>query len=211
MIEVKYFVTTGPAQENCYLVYNEENLLIVDPGNDGPLIKQYIKDLNRKPVAILLTHTHYDHIGAVEEIRQAYNIPVYVSPHEQAWLGDPQLNLSGLGRHDDMADIIVKPAEFEFEMTDYTLGGMTFTVVPTPGHSIGGVSFIFHSDEFVITGDALFGGSIGRTDLFTGNLEQLLSGIRTHLFTLPENYVAYPGHRGPTTIGKEKATNPYFN
>lgn len=205
MIEVKYFVTTGPAEENCYFIYNEENLLIVDPGNDAHLIKQFIKETGRKPVAILLTHTHYDHIGALEDIRQTYQIPVYVSPAEQSWLADPALNLSGA------ANIVCQPAEFEFELTDYTLGDMTFKVVPTPGHSPGGVSFIFPSDNFVITGDALFGGSVGRTDLPQGDHELLLSSIQRELFTLPDHYDVYPGHRGPTTIGHEKATNPFFN
>lgn len=205
MLEVKYFVTTGPAEENCYLIYNEENLLIVDPGNDAHLIQQFITEIGRKPVAILLTHTHYDHIGALEEVRKAYDIPVYVSPAENAWLGDPSMNLSGPGR------IICQPAENEFELKEYTIGGMTFEVVATPGHSIGGVSFIFHDDAFVITGDALFGGSIGRTDLPTGNHQQLLDSIQKELFTLPEHYIAYPGHREPTTIGHEKATNPFFN
>ncbi len=205
MLEVKYFVTTGSAEENCYLIYNDEHLLIVDPGNDAHLIQQFISEINRKPVAILLTHTHYDHIGALEEVRQAYNIPVYVSPAENAWLGDPKMNLSG------PANIICQPADYEFELKEYTLGGMTFKVVPTPGHSIGGVSFVFPDDEFVVTGDALFGGSIGRTDLPTGNQQQLLDSIQQELFTLPDHYIAYPGHREPTTIGHEKATNPFFN
>ncbi|WEG72928.1 MBL fold metallo-hydrolase [Vagococcus intermedius] len=211
MIHVTSFVTTGSAEENCYLIYNEENLLVVDPGNDSAKIQAYITKLKRNPVAILLTHTHYDHIGAVEAIRQAYDIPVYVSPLEQAWLGDPMLNLSGMLRHADMDDIIVAPAEYEFEMREYTLGGMTFTVVPTPGHSIGSVSLIFHSDNFVITGDALFAGNIGRTDLHTGNMTQLLNSVQTNLFTLPDDYTIYPGHRGSSTIGHEKATNPFFN
>lgn len=204
MIEVKYFVTTGPAEENCYFIFNEEHLIIVDPGNDAPLIEKFISESGRKPVAILLTHTHYDHIGALEEIRQAYQIPVYVSPAEQSWLGNPMLNLSG------PSQLICQPAEFEFEMKEYTLGGMTFKVVATPGHSPGGVSFVFPSDRFVITGDALFGGSIGRTDLPQGNHEQLLASIQKELFTLPEDYLAYPGHREPTTIGQEKKHNPFF-
>lgn len=200
---------TGTIEENCYLVYNDEALLIIDPGADAELIQEQIKKTQQQPVAILLTHTHYDHIGAVEALRNTYDIPVYVSPLEQEWLGDPILNLSGLGRHDDMDNIIVSPAEYEFEMKQYRLGNMSFEVVPTPGHSAGSVSFIF--DDFVISGDALFKGSIGRTDLYTGNLEQLLYSITTQLFVLPNEFVVYPGHGEPTTIEHEKKTNPFFN
>ncbi|MCA5012649.1 MULTISPECIES: MBL fold metallo-hydrolase [unclassified Enterococcus] len=202
-------ILTGVIQENCYLIYNEENLLIIDPGAEAERIISLIKKTEKKPIAILLTHTHYDHIGAVEELRHHYHIPVYVSPLEQEWLSNPVLNLSGLGRHDDIADIVVQPAEMEFEMTDYELGGIKFSVVPTPGHSIGSVSLIF--DDFVVTGDALFKGSIGRTDLHTGDMEQLLHSIRTYLFTLPDEFPAYPGHGDATTIEHEKKTNPFFN
>ncbi|WP_308629378.1 MBL fold metallo-hydrolase [uncultured Enterococcus sp.] len=202
-------IKTGMIEENCYLVYNDEALLIIDPGEDAAKIKTQIEKTQQQPVAILLTHTHYDHIGAVEELRQFYQIPVYVSPLEQSWLGDPILNLSGLGRHDDIVNIIVSPAEYEFEMKPYRLGNMTFRVVPTPGHSIGSVSFIF--DDFVVSGDALFKGSIGRTDLYTGNLEQLLHSIQTQLFVLPDEFAVYPGHGDATTIEHEKRTNPFFN
>lgn len=202
-------IKTGMIEENCYLVYNDEALLIIDPGEDAAKIKTQIEKTQQQPVAILLTHTHYDHIGVVEELRQFYQIPVYVSPLEQNWLGDPILNLSGLGRHDDIANIIVSPAEYEFEMKPYRLGNMTFRVVPTPGHSIGSVSFIF--DDFVVSGDALFKGSIGRTDLYTGNLEQLLHSIQTQLFVLPDEFAVYPGHGDATTIEHEKRTNPFFN
>ncbi|MFD1899826.1 MBL fold metallo-hydrolase [Enterococcus termitis] len=202
-------ILTGDIQENCYLIYNEENLLIIDPGAEARKIADLIEKTGKTPIAILLTHTHYDHIGAVEELRKQYKIPVYVSPLEQEWLSNPVLNLSGLGRHDDIADIIVQPAEVEFEMTDYELGGIRFSVVPTPGHSIGSVSFIF--DDFVVTGDALFKGSIGRTDLHTGDMTQLLHSITTYLFTLPDEFPAYPGHGDATTIEHEKKTNPFFN
>ena len=202
-------IKTGMIEENCYLVYNDEALLIIDPGEDAAKIKTQIEKTQQQPVAILLTHTHYDHIGAVEELRQFYQIPVYVSPLEQSWLGDPILNLSGLGRHDDIANIIVSPAEYEFEMKPYRLGNMTFRVVPTPGHSIGSVSFIF--DDFVVSGDALFKGRIGRTELYTGNLEQLLHSIQTQLFVLPDEFAVYPGHGDATTIEHEKRTNPFFN
>ncbi|WP_430606207.1 metallo-beta-lactamase [Enterococcus sp. AZ170] len=202
-------IPTGTIQENCYLIYNETSLLIIDPGAEAKKITEMIEKTDTTPVSILLTHTHYDHIGAVEELRHHYSIPVYVSPLEQDWLSNPILNLSGLGRHDDIADIIVQPADVEFELIDYDLGGIRFSVVPTPGHSIGSVSFIF--DDFVVTGDALFKGSIGRTDLHTGDMQQLLHSITTYLFTLPDEFPAYPGHGDATTIEHEKKTNPFFN
>lgn len=202
-------IKTGAIEENCYLIYNEKNLLIIDPGAESEKIDARIKKTARIPKAILLTHTHYDHIGAVENLRERYNIPVYVSPLEQEWLSNPILNLSGVSRHDDMPDIIVKPAEVEFELTDYEIDDIKFSVVPTPGHSIGSVSFIF--DDFVVTGDALFRGSIGRSDLHTGDMQQLLHSIRTYLFTLPEEFSAYPGHGEATTIKHEIKTNPFFN
>ena len=195
-------LTTGVIQENCYLVYNEDELLIVDPGAEAAKIQAAIKETGATPIAILLTHTHYDHIGAVDELRAAYQIPVYVSPLEADWLGNPQMNLSGLPRHDDMPDVVVRPADELFELREYQLGSLTFTVVPTPGHSIGSVSFVF--PDFVLSGDALFNGSVGRTDLPTGNLEQLLNGI-------PDEFPVYPGHGPATTILKEKRTNPFFN
>ncbi|ALV21951.1 MAG: MBL fold metallo-hydrolase [Carnobacterium sp.] len=205
MAEVKR-IATGAIEENCYIIYENLTALIVDPGNDFQKIMNAIEELQVTPAAILLTHCHYDHIGALEETRTTYNIPVYVSSLEKDWLGNPELNLSA---HGDKP-IIAQPAEFEFElMKDYTLGGLTFRVVPTPGHSPGGISFIF--EDFVITGDALFKGSIGRSDLPGSNPEALLEGIREQLFNLEDEMRIYPGHGGASTIGDEKLTNPFFN
>ncbi|QCI86979.1 MBL fold metallo-hydrolase [Vagococcus zengguangii] len=207
MIEIQG-MTTGPVEANCYFIYNDEAMIIVDPGEDADRIKAKVEEIGRKPVGILLTHTHYDHIGALEEIRQTYDIPVAVHPLEQAWLQDDKLNLSGLR---PMESIVCQPAEVELEEKTYEMGGMHFEVLYTPGHSHGGVSFVFPEAEFVVTGDALFAGSVGRTDLPTGNMDTLLTGIQTKLFTLPEHYTIYPGHRGSSTIGFEMAHNPFFN
>ncbi|WP_430609228.1 MBL fold metallo-hydrolase [Enterococcus sp. DIV0876] len=200
-------LVTGPVQENCYLIWDEDTLLIIDPGAEAARLISEIDKIAVAPQAILLTHTHYDHIGAVDQLRDYYNVPVYVSPLEQEWLNDPQKNLSG--RHPDLGAITARPAEYLLEMKDYQIGDFSFRVVPTPGHSIGSVSFIF--DSFVVSGDALFKGSIGRTDLPTGNLEQLLESIQSQLFVLPNQMAVYPGHGEPTTIEIEKRTNPFFN
>lgn len=199
-------IMTGIIQENCYIIYQDNLALIVDPGDEASKIKAEITKLDVKPVAVLLTHCHYDHIGALEEIRTTYHIPVYVSLLEQEWLSNPDLNLSA---HVAGKAIIAKPAEYEFTLGDYNIEGFIFKVVPTPGHSIGSVSFIF--DEFVVVGDALFRGSIGRTDLYTGDFDTLINSIKTELFVLPDELPAYSGHGDVTTIGHEKKTNPYFN
>ncbi|HHQ1119927.1 TPA: MBL fold metallo-hydrolase [Listeria innocua] len=199
-------IMTGIIQENCYIIYQDNLALIVDPGDEASKIEAEIASLGAKPIAVLLTHCHYDHIGALEEIRSTYQIPVYVSPLEQEWLSNPDLNLSA---HIAGKAIVAQPAEYEFTLGDYNIEGFRFKVVPTPGHSIGSVSFIF--DDFAVVGDALFKGSIGRTDLYTGDFDTLINSIKTQLFVLPDDFPAYSGHGDATTIGHEKKTNPYFN
>lgn len=204
MTQIKKIVT-GMIGENCYIIYQEGKALIVDPGDEFVKIKKVLDELKVTPVAILLTHTHYDHIGALEEVRKTYSIPVYVSELEQAWLGNPILNLSIHSGHPITAEL----AETEFElMKTYDVEGFQFKVVPTPGHSPGGVSFIF--TDFVVSGDALFKGSIGRTDLTGSDSEALLKGIKEQLFRLSDDMRVYPGHGEETTIGYEKRTNPFF-
>ena len=207
MLNIKT-LTVGPIEANCYLIYNEDEVLIVDPGAEANRIIAAVEDLNVRPVAILLTHTHYDHIGAVDEIRKEYDIPVYVSGEEAAWLQDPTMNLSGMQGQ----NLIVEEAENIFQPdNEVAISDFKFTVVATPGHSPGGVSFIFAEDEFVITGDALFAGSVGRTDLPGSEAEKLVPNVREKLFILPDHYTIYPGHSGTSTIGQEMKTNPFFN
>ncbi|EFR44790.1 MBL fold metallo-hydrolase [Streptococcus pseudoporcinus] len=206
-------VTNAIASENTYILSNNEAILVIDPGSNGDKICQEIKKLAKPVAAILLTHTHYDHIFSLEKVRQSFNQPpVYVSGKEASWLFTPKDNLSGLLRHADIPDIICKPAEqlFEFEK-DYHLAGFTFSVVETPGHSIGGLSFIFKEHEAIFSGDALFRESIGRSDLPTGNYEQLIEGIKEKLLTQPSFFKVYPGHGQMTTIAHEKNSNPFLS
>ena len=200
------------AFENTYILENNQGLLVVDPGSDWKKIERKLEKLTKPVIAILLTHTHYDHIMSLEKVREHYAAPpVYVAESESSWLYTPTDNLSGLARHADLDDIICRPAEefFSYE-TDYDLGGFHFYVLATPGHSIGGVSLVFPNDCLVLTGDALFRESIGRTDLPTGNMEQLLTSIREKLLVLPKDYAVYPGHGHDTTISHEKNFNPFL-
>lgn len=206
-------ITNPVAEENTYLLVTDQDILVVDPGSNGKAIIDRIKELNKPLAAILLTHTHYDHIMSLEAVREAFGQPpVYVANEEATWLYTPEMNLSGLIRHADLPDIICQPAEEIFQYhTTYDIAGCQFIVVPTPGHSAGGVSFIFPEEAFVISGDALFRESIGRTDLPTGNFEQLIDSINTQLFSLPNHYQVYPGHGPSTTISHEKNANPFFH
>ena len=199
------------AYENTYYIENDSHLLLIDPGSNFEAIQRKITEIGKPIAAILLTHTHYDHIMSLDLVRKHFNNPpVYVAESEASWLYTPVDNLSGLPRHDDMADVVAKPAEHTFVFhEEYQLEEFRFTVLPTSGHSIGGVSIVFPDAHLVLTGDALFRETIGRTDLPTGSTEQLLHSIQTQLFTLP-NYDVYPGHGPATTIAHEKTFNPFF-
>lgn len=202
-------LTVGIMSENTYILENEGQALIIDPGAEGQRIQTKISDLGLNPLAILLTHTHFDHIGELDNLRQLYHIEAYVHPNEQAWLSDPEKNLSSIMLSKGFSR---KEAEHEFVGNAYyTFGPFNLQVVETPGHSPGGVSFIFADDKVVLTGDSLFKESVGRTDFYGGNIHDLLNGIKKQLFTLSDDYRVYPGHGEATTIGEEKVTNPFLN
>lgn len=200
------------AGENTYLLETDTGLLLIDPGSDWDKINKRLAELNKPVLAILLTHTHYDHILSVEKVRQHYHRPpLYVSEQEASWLQSPVDNLSGLARHDDMEDVIVEPAEHTFDLRNtYSIGDFKFTVVPTPGHSFGSVSFIFDDQAMIFSGDALFKETIGRTDLPTGHFEDLIHSIKQELLTHPNHFAVHPGHGQSTTIAHEKNFNPYL-
>lgn len=212
MLNIRKY-SLGPIQTNCYIVSNKEkDCLIFDPGEEGARIVNELRKNGLNPLAILLTHTHFDHIGGVDAIRAIYNIPLYVHEKEVEWLADPMKN--GSGKYAELPNYIVKKPEEEHIIRkegEMTIGAFTFMVTHTPGHSPGSVSFIFKDDAFAIVGDTLFEQSIGRTDLIGGSMNVLLKSIHDKLLTLPEDTIIYPGHGDYTTPAAEMDSNPFLN
>lgn len=199
-------MSLGPLGTNCYIIYDQSKALIVDPGGDADQVIAYLLQETLTPSAILLTHAHFDHIGAVNKLRKHFNINVYLHENEADWLEEPRLNGSyrfvGEEISTSRPDGLLVPGKMQ-------VSSFEFEVVHTPGHSPGSVSFIFHKEQLVFSGDVLFQQGIGRTDLIGGSMEQLEASIRTQLYTLDDKYTVYPGHGPKTSIGQEKRNNPY--
>ena len=201
----------GPIQTNCYIISDESgNCLIMDPGEESGRIINKVKSKELTPVAILLTHAHFDHIGAVDSIRDRYNIPVYIHEEEQDWLSDPRLN--GSAKYPGLPDIRTRKADILISDEGMmTVGPFEFEVRHTPGHSPGSVSYIFGPSRFAIVGDTLFQQGVGRTDLPGGNTGILLTSIHDKLLSLDDDFIIYPGHGPSTTPEEEKDSNPFLN
>ena len=197
---------TGPVQENVALVWGPEHLgFLIDPGDEAGRILDWIAGLGVQVQAILLTHAHFDHIGAVQPVREALNVPVYLHPDG--------LELYTLGVQSAARWNLpfVQPDAPEHGIVAgqvFMAGGLTLTARDLPGHAPGHVVFV--GEGFVVVGDTLFQGSVGRTDLPGGDHEQLRAGIRRELLSLPGDTAIYPGHGGPSTVGQERDTNPFL-
>ena len=191
-------IVVGPISVNCHIVWNPDTLaaLVFDPGADFPLIQAGIEKLHLKPFAVLLTHGHVDHIGAVPDFTAAYHVPVWMHPDERGLYLSPRNELLPYFPH---VENLPPPAD---ELPAHP--GFDFQVLHTPGHTPGGVCYYFPEQEFVLTGDTLFASGVGRTDLPGGDPDELADSIHDVLFALPGKTVAYPGHYDKTTIGIEK-------
>jgi hydroxyacylglutathione hydrolase len=198
----------GPIQTNAYIISNDKKeCLIVDPGDEGKRINRYVRDNELKPLAILLTHAHFDHIGAVDDVRQAWNIPVYIHEYEEEWLSNPKYNGSAFF---GLPSVVVKDADnIMKDETTLTIGDFVLDVFHTPGHSPGSVTYYLKEANAIFSGDVLFYSGIGRTDLRGGSFEILQESIHEKLYVLPEETTVYNGHGPETTIGFEKMNNPY--
>lgn len=203
----------GMVQTNCYIIHNSKTkeAIIVDPGSEAAKILNYVKDEDLICKGILLTHGHFDHIMAADEVKEALSVNIYANEHEDELLQDPILNESSrfIQGTRVKADILLKDGDV-FEMA-----GFQIQVIYTPGHTIGGSCYLIYSDnapeeKVLISGDTLFYEEIGRTDLATGSYSQLLDSIRSKLLPLSDDVIVYPGHDKPSTIGHERQYNPYL-
>ncbi|HYP47334.1 MAG TPA: MBL fold metallo-hydrolase [Thermoleophilaceae bacterium] len=207
-MDVRMF-TVGQVAENCYLFRRDgsDRALMVDPGDEADKLLAAIDALGVKLDGILLTHTHFDHVGAVAPVAKATGAEVWVPKLERFVLEDINrfVPWPGFGPFESYN------AEHELEGGErLELGGFEIDVIFTPGHSPGHVTFSIPDESAVFSGDVLFQGSVGRTDLPGGDWDILLESIRTLVNGLPVETTVYPGHMGITTLGAERETNPFL-
>jgi glyoxylase-like metal-dependent hydrolase (beta-lactamase superfamily II) len=207
-MDVRMF-TVGPVQENCYLFRRDgsDRALIVDPGDESDRLLHAIDELGVELDGILLTHTHFDHVGAVAPVAEATGAEVWVPQIEKPVLADIMsfVPWPGFGPYESYdAEHTLSGGE-KLELADFEID-----VLFTPGHSPGHVTFSIPDEEAVFSGDVLFQGSVGRTDLPGGDWPTLLESIRSLVDSLPEDTTVHPGHMGLTTLGAERASNPFL-
>ncbi|HWN73448.1 MAG TPA: MBL fold metallo-hydrolase [Solirubrobacterales bacterium] len=202
-------LTVGAIGENCFLFRPQgaDKLLIVDPGEEAERILAAVAETGAEVEAILLTHCHFDHIGAVAPVARATGVPVYCPEIEVPLLADIMrfVPWEGFGPYENYdADEILRGGE------TLELAGMEIDVVFTPGHSPGHVTYAVRGEPAIFSGDVLFQGSVGRVDLPGGDGPTLLASIAKLLDAYPDETVVHPGHMGLTTLGAERATNPFL-
>lgn len=202
----------SPFQENTYVIADEatREAVIIDPGcyeqAEKEALSQFITDHNLTVNYLLLTHAHLDHVFGVAYVKRKFGVKAYLHERDMVIYDDvpARCELYGLrGYEHSEIDAFLKEGE------RFRFGNTALDVIFVPGHAPGHVAFVNHADHYVIGGDVLFRGSVGRTDFPYCNHADLINNIQTQFFTLPDDYVVYPGHMEPTTIGQEKRTNPH--
>ena len=211
MLHIKSFAF-NPFSENTYIVFNEnKNAFIIDPGDfsevENNILNQFIIDNELKVQNILLTHAHIDHVLGLQKAFDKYKVPILMHELEKEILDRNPMDANRFG-------FFFKPFEGEISYLNeneiISVDEDEFKILHVPGHSPGHIAFHSEAQKFIISGDVLFEGSIGRTDLYKGDAQELLKSIREKLFVLEDETKVYNGHGNPTTVGFEKNYNPFF-
>lgn len=190
----------GVYQENAYVIVDDatRDALIIDPGDEGESLVRYLESLKINLKAILLTHGHVDHVGAVDAVKDAFSVPVYISEIDMKFIEQRKMAFGKMKR----ADFFLKEGD------EFIFAGKKVQIIETPGHSRGSLSY--YVDGLLFSGDVLFQNSVGRTDLPGGNMEELIYSIKEKLMKLPGETRVFPGHGPETTLAMEKAFNGYL-
>ena len=200
-------IVMGSVQTNCYFLYqeNENKIIVVDPADRGEYLYNAFTEAGLEVAAILLTHAHFDHIWGCNKLREFSGVQVFALEDERELCESAKLNVSeDVGRpYAVTVDWYLRDGE------KVTIEGMEFTVIATPGHTQGSCCYYFENDKILVSGDTLFEGSVGRTDLPTGNGRTLINSLKNRLMVLPDDVNVFPGHGDSTTIGDEKKYNPF--
>lgn len=203
---IKTYVLGGVSTD-CYLVFLEggKKAVIIDPADNAEYIMSKCRGFGVKPEAVLLTHAHFDHIMAADDIRKAYGCKIYVHMDDEAMLNDPSLNLSGTMGTEQIsisADHLLRDGDVLHFLE------REWKVIATPGHTAGSVCYYLPKEEVLFSGDTLFAESLGRTDLPSGSMSAIIHSIAEKILVLPDDIMVYPGHGDATTIAHEKQYNP---
>lgn len=200
-------IQVGTFGVNCAFVENEGKVLVIDPGQEADRIIAALENKGWEPEAILLTHGHFDHINGIPGLLERFpDLPVYVSEEDAKVMSHPMNSLPP-----EYSPVTVPAKNLKTDLLDSSLLTLnsSLTVISTPGHTPGGVCYFFPQEKLLLSGDTLFAGSIGRTDLPGGDMATLMRSLDS-LRSLPEDTVVIPGHGMTTTIGRELASNPFL-
>jgi len=212
MITLKNFIF-NELEVNAFVLHDESGAcLVVDPGCKNPVqqqnLKKYITDNNLRPECIVLTHGHFDHVAGVAWTKNEFSCPILMHKDDLFLVKDAVQHASLFGIKMDPPPL---PDRYLKEGDHITLGTTDISILHVPGHSPGSICLYMASDKLLLCGDVLFQGSIGRTDLFGGDYDLLIRGIKEKLMTLPRDTEVWPGHGPATTIGAEYDTNPFLS
>ena len=201
----RYTIQVGSFEVNCSLLENEGKALIIDPGQEADRIIAALENKGWEPEAILLTHGHFDHINGIPGLLERFpDLPIYVSKEDAEVMSHPMNSLPP-----EYFPVTVPAKNLKTDLHNFSFLTFHFSFIPTPGHTPGGVCYFFPQEKLLLSGDTLFAGSIGRTDLPGGDMATLMRSLDS-LRALPDDTLVIPGHGMTTTIGRELASNPFL-